>query len=275
VSYAAAIGTFDGVHIGHRRVIEAALETGLPVRVVTLYPHPRSVVQGHLVELLCTLERRVELIRELGVDDVVVVPFTPDTARLEPEQFVAEHLADVTVVAAGDDFRFGHRRSGDLGTLERLGREVRRVPQVEGVSSSQIRRLVHGDDLAGAARLLGRPVELDGIVVRGDQRGGTLGYPTANLAVDPALLVPRYGIYAGAARGHRAAISIGTNPHYGGEERRIEPYLLDFDGDLYGQRLVVEVWERLRDEQAFASEEELVAQIGRDVEAARASSRPI
>jgi riboflavin kinase/FMN adenylyltransferase len=275
VSYAAAIGTFDGVHRGHRRVIQTALATGLPVRVITLHPHPRTVVQGHLVELLCTLERRVELIRELGVDEVVVVPFTPDTARLEPEQFVAEHLADVTVVAAGDDFRFGHRRSGDLGTLERLGREVRRVPEVEGVSSSQIRRLVHADDLAGAARLLGRPLELDGVVVRGDQRGGTLGYPTANLAVDPALLVPRYGIYAGAARGHRAAVSIGTNPHYGGEERRIEPYLLDFEGDLYGQRLIVELWARLRDEQAFASEEELVAQIGRDVEAARTATRPV
>jgi riboflavin kinase / FMN adenylyltransferase len=275
VSYAAAIGTFDGVHLGHRRVIETALETGLPVRVITLHPHPRTVVQGNLVELLCTLERRVELIRELGADDVVVVPFTLDTARLEPEQFVAEHLADVTVVAAGDDFRFGHRRSGDLGTLERLGREVRRVPLVEGVSSSHIRRLVHAGDLVGAAQQLGRPFELDGVVVRGDQRGGTLGYPTANLAVDPAVLVPRYGIYAGAARGHRAAISIGTNPHYGGEERRIEPYLLDFEGDLYGQRLIVELWEWLRDEQAFASEEELVAQIGRDVEATRAASRPV
>jgi riboflavin kinase/FMN adenylyltransferase len=275
VSHAAAVGTFDGVHLGHRRVIETALATGLHVRVLTLHPHPRSVVQGHLVELVCTLERRVELIRALGVDDVVVVPFTLETARLEPEQFVAKYLADVTAVAAGEDFRFGHRRSGDLATLERLGREVHRVPLVEGVSSSQIRRLVHADDLAGAARLLGRPLELDGVVVPGDQRGGTLGYPTANLAVDPALLVPRYGIYAGAARGHRAAISIGTNPHYGGEERRIEPYLLDFEGDLYGQRLIVEVWERLRDEQAFASEEELVAQIGRDVEATRTASRPV
>jgi riboflavin kinase / FMN adenylyltransferase len=275
VTYAAAIGTFDGVHLGHRRVIEAALETGLPVRVITLHPHPRTVVQGNLVELVCTVERRLELIGELGVDEVVVVPFTLETARLEPEQFVAEHLAGVTVVAAGDDFRFGHRRSGDLGTLERLGREVRRVPVVEGVSSSRIRRLVHEGDLAGAAQQLGRPFELDGVVVPGDQRGGTLGYPTANLAVDPALLVPRYGIYAGAARGHRAAISIGTNPHYGGEERRIEPYLLDFEGDLYGQRLIVELWERLRDEQVFASEEELVAQIGRDVEATRAASRPV
>jgi riboflavin kinase/FMN adenylyltransferase len=275
VSYAAAIGTFDGVHLGHRRVIETALETGLPVRVVTLHPHPRSVVQGNLVELVCSLARRVELLRQLGVEDVVVVPFTAETARLEPEQFVALHLADVTVVAAGADFRFGYRRSGDLGTLERLGREVRRVPLVEGVSSSQIRRLVHEGDLGAAARQLGRPFELDGVVVRGDQRGGTLGYPTANLAVDPGQLVPRYGIYAGAARGHRAAISIGTNPHYGGEERRIEPYLLDFEGDLYGQRLVVELWERLRDEQVFANEAELVAQIGRDVEATRAASRPV
>jgi riboflavin kinase/FMN adenylyltransferase len=122
--------------------------------------------------------------------------------------------------------------------------------------------------------MLGRPFEVDGTVVAGDQRGGTLGYPTANLAVDPQLLCPRFGIYAGAALGHRAAVSIGTNPHYGGTERRIEPYLLDFEGDLYGKRLVVELWERLRDEAAFASEEELVAQIARDVEATRAAVRP-
>ena len=123
--------------------------------------------------------------------------------------------------------------------------------------------------------MLGRPYELDGIVVAGDQRGGTLGYPTANLALDPQLVCPRYGIYAGAALGHRAAVSIGTNPHYGGTERRIEPYLLDFDGDLYGKRLVVELWERLRDEAVFDSEPALVAQIGRDVEAhARRPSRP-
>jgi len=139
--------------------------------------------------------------------------------------------------------------------------------------------LVHEGDLRGAAAQLGRPFELDGTVVPGDRRGGTLGYPTANLALDPALLVPRYGIYAGAAHPtgaehHRAAISIGTNPHYGGEERRIEPHLLDFEGDLYGQRLVVELWERLRDEQVFASEAELVAQIARDVERTRAAVRP-
>jgi riboflavin kinase / FMN adenylyltransferase len=119
-----------------------------------------------------------------------------------------------------------------------------------------------------------RPYELDGVVVAGDQRGGTLGYPTANIAMGPDLLCPRFGIYAGAALEHRAAVSIGTNPHYGGTERRIEPYLLDFDGDLYGKRLVVELWERLRDEEVFESEEALVEQIARDVEATRAAQRP-
>ncbi len=150
---------------------------------------------------------------------------------------------------------------------------------LEGVSSSEIRRLLHEGDVGGAARMLGRPPELDGVVVGGDQRGGTLGYPTANLAIEPGLVVPAYGIYAGSARlddgqKRRAAISIGTNPHYGGEERRIEPYLLDFDGDLYGRRLVVELWERLRDEQVFASEQDLIDQIARDVEATRKAVRP-
>ncbi len=122
--------------------------------------------------------------------------------------------------------------------------------------------------------MLGRPFELDGVVVAGDQRGGTLGYPTANLRLEPDLAVPLYGIYAGFGLGHRAAISIGTNPHYGGTERRIEPYLLDFEGDLYGKRLVVELWERLRDEAAFESEAALVEQIARDVEATQQALRP-
>ena len=274
MSGAVVVGTFDGVHLGHRRVVETALATGLPVTALTFHPHPRAVVQGNLVELVCSLDRRVELLRELGVADVVVVPFTLDTAALEPEAFAARHLADVEVVVAGDDFRFGRRRSGDLDTLRGLGLEVVGVPLLEGVSSTEIRRLVHEGEVRPAARLLGRPFELDGTVVPGDQRGGTLGYPTANLALDPALLVPRYGIYAGAAREHRAAISIGTNPHYGGQERRIEPFLLDFEGDLYGQRLVVELWERLRDERAFASEAELVEQIARDVERTRSVSAP-
>jgi riboflavin kinase / FMN adenylyltransferase len=276
--FAVALGTFDGVHLGHRRVIETALQTGLPVRVVTFQPHPR-VVLGHFVEGLATLERRLELLAELGVAETRVVEFTLDVARLEPEEFAARELGDAAVVVAGTDFRFGHKRRGDFELLARLGYEVLPVPLLEGVSSTEIRRRLHAGEVAGAAQLLGRPPELDGVVVGGDQRGGTLGYPTANLAIQPGLIVPAYGIYAGSARLddgeiRRAAISIGTNPHYGGEERRIEPYLLDFEGDLYGRRLVVELWERLRDEQVFASEQELIDQIARDVEATRQAVRP-
>jgi riboflavin kinase/FMN adenylyltransferase len=275
VSLAIAIGTFDGVHLGHRRVVEEAIATGLPVRALTFHPHPRSVVSGNLVELISTLERRLELLGELGAAETAVVDFSLDLAQWVPEDFARAYLADADVVVAGADFRFGRRRAGDLELLERLGHEVRAVPLLDGVSSTEIRRRLHAGEVEEAARLLGRPPELDGTVVAGDQRGGTLGYPTANLAVDPALLVPRYGIYAGAALGHRAAVSIGTNPHYGGEERRIEPHLLDFEGDLYGRRLVVELWARLRDEQVFGSERELVDQIARDVEATKEAVRPI
>jgi riboflavin kinase/FMN adenylyltransferase len=278
VSSAVAIGTFDGVHLGHRRVIEAALATGLPVRVLTFDPHPR-VVLGNFVESISTVERRLELLAELGVAETTVLDFTLEVAQQEPEEFAAAQLAGSDVIVVGEDFRFGRKRRGDVELLQRLGHEVRPVPLLEGVSSTEIRRLLHAGEVESAARLLGRPPELDGVVVPGDQRGGTLGYPTANLAVDPTLLVPRYGIYAGSALGdglerHRAAVSIGLNPHYGGEERRIEPHLLDFEGDLYGRRLVVELWERLRDEQAFESEQALVEQISRDVEATRKAVRP-
>jgi hypothetical protein len=135
-------------------------------------------------------------------------------------------------------------------------------------------RHAHAGDVEGAARLLGRPLEVEGVVVGGDRRGGTLGFPTANLAVDPQVLVPAFGIYAGAVGDRRAAVSIGVNPHYGGTERRVEAYLLDWEGDLYGKRLVVELWRRLRDVRAFASEADLVAQIARDVEDTRAATRP-
>ena len=272
---AVAIGTFDGVHLGHRRVLRAAVDVGRTATVVTFDPHPRTVL-GNRVELLTTLERRLELIAELGVDETLVVSFTPELAAQPPEQFTDEVLRRIgtEVVAAGGEFRFGHRRSGDLALLERLGFEVRRVPLVEGVSSSQARALLRAGEVERAAALLGRAAEVEGVVVTGDARGGTLGFPTANLRVDPELLVPAYGIYAGAAAGHRAAVSIGVNPHYGGEERRVEAFLLDFDGDLYGRRLVVELWQRLRDERAFTSEAELVAQIARDVEQTRAAIRP-
>jgi riboflavin kinase/FMN adenylyltransferase len=272
---AVAIGTLDGVHLGHRRVIEAAVEAGPAPTVVTFDPHPQTVF-GRRVELLTTLERRLELLEERGVEAALVVEFTLELAKLEPEEFAEQVLRPIgtEVVIAGADFRFGHDRKGDLDLLSSLGFDVHPVPLIEGVSSSAIRERVRAGDMEGAAKLLGRPFEVEGTVVRGDERGGTLGFPTANLDVRPDLLVPGNGIFAGAAAGHRAAISIGTNPHYGGHERRFEAFLLDFSGDLYGRRLVVELWRRLRDEQAFETEDDLVRQIEADVELARQAKPP-
>ncbi len=270
-----ALGTFDGVHRGHRRVIETALAAGPTPTVVTFHPHPRRVL-GYGVELLTTLERRLELLAGLGVEETLVVEFSLEFQRVEPEEFAARYLEAIgaRVIVAGENFRFGHRRAGDLDLLACHGFDVRAVPLLEGVSSSEIRRLLHEGDVAAAAGQLGRPFEVEGIVVEGDARGGTLGFPTANLAVEPELLVPRHGIYAGSAAGHRAAVSIGTNPHYGGDELRVEAFLLGFAGDLYGQRLVVELWKRLRDERAFASEQALIDQIARDVEDTERAERP-
>ena len=273
---AVAIGTFDGVHLGHRVVLEAAKAAGLLATVVTFEPHPR-IVFGQEVELLTTLERRLELMGEAGIAEALVVEFDLEFSRQAPEDFVERVLlaTGTEVVVAGENFRFGRERAGDLETLRRLGIDARAVPLVEGVSSSRIRDLLRGGEVGRAAKLLGRAPEVDGTVVAGDARGVTLGFPTANLRVDPRVLVPAHGIYAGEADGHRAAISIGTNPHYGGDERRVEAHLLDYEGDLYGRRLVVQLWRRLRDEAEFGSEQELVAQIARDVEETRAAEPPV
>jgi riboflavin kinase / FMN adenylyltransferase len=274
---AVALGTFDGVHLGHVRVIEETLAAGGTPTVVTFHPHPRRVM-GYGVELLTTLERRLELLAELGVEETLVVEFSLEFQRVEPDEFARDYLEAIgaRTIVCGGDFRFGHKRSGDLELLERLGFDVRPVPLLEGVSSSEIRRLLHAGSVDEAARrLLGRPAEVEGVVVEGDARGGTLGFPTANLAVDPELLVPAHGIYAGFAGGHRAAISIGLNPHYGGEELRVEAFLLGFAGDLYGRRLIVELWQRLRDERAFGSEQELIDRIARDVDETERAERPV
>jgi len=271
-----AIGTFDGVHLGHRAVIEAALAAGPRPTVVTFDPHPRLAL-GYGVETISTLDRRLELLAELGVEEALVVEFTLDVAKLEAEQFAHDVLEAIgtRIVLAGGTFRFGRGRRGDLDLLRSVGFDARAVPFVEGVSSTEIRRRLKAGDVVGAASLLGRPAEVEGTVVAGDARGGTLGFPTANLAPPPELLVPAFGIYAGSALGQRAAISIGTNPHYGGEERRIEAFLLDFEGDLYGSRLAVELWARLRDERAFEDERQLIDQIARDVAETRAAVRPV
>jgi len=272
---AVAIGTFDGVHLGHRAVIRAAVDAGLRPTVVTFDPHPRTAL-GNTVELLSTLDRRLELLHECGIADVLVVEFTPETAELSAAEFARDVLGAIgaQVVVAGEGFRFGRGREGDCDLLRSIGLDAREVPLVPGVSSTRIRAHVKAGELEAAAGLLGRPFEVDGVVVGGDRRGGTLGFPTANLRVEPTLLVPAYGIYAGAVDDRRAAVSIGVNPHYGGTERRIEAYLLDWEGDLYGDRLVVELWQRLRDERAFESEAELIEQIARDVEETRAATRP-
>ena len=272
---AVAVGTFDGVHRGHRRVIEAAQDTRLRTGVVTFDPHPRAVL-GDGVELLATLERRLELLEDTGIEDVLVLPFDQQLAALPAAEFAEQMLRGIgaEIVAAGETFRFGRGREGDLDLLEQLGFEVRRVPLADGASSSRVRKLVHSGQIEAAAALLGRPPEVEGIVVRGDGRGRELGFPTANLDVPAGLLVPPDGVYAGWAHGHRAAVSIGTNPHFDGVERRVEAYLLDFDGDLYGERLLVEFWGLLRGQRRFDSLEELVATIADDVEHVRAAVRP-
>jgi riboflavin kinase/FMN adenylyltransferase len=276
VPRAVAVGSFDGVHRGHRRLLEALVADGRAPTVITFAPHPRAVLTGNQVELLASVERRLELLAEVGIEDVLLLEFTLELAALDAKTFAREHLASIgaEVILAGSSFRFGHRAEGDLELLEALGFETRLVPLVEGTSSTQIRQLLRAGEVERGAALLGRPAEVEGTVVAGDARGGTLGFPTANLAVPENLLVPAFGIYAGAAGDHRAAISIGVNPHYGGRERRVEAFLLDFADDLYGQRLIVELWRYLRAEHAFGSEAELIDQIGRDVEAARSAERP-
>ncbi|HLX31872.1 MAG TPA: riboflavin biosynthesis protein RibF [Gaiellaceae bacterium] len=272
---AAAVGTFDGVHRGHLRVIDAARAAGLRTAVVTFDPHPRAVLGGR-VELLATLERRLELLEAAAVEDVLVLRFDEQLAALGATEFAEQMLRGIgaEVVAAGETFRFGRGREGDLSALAELGFDVRRVPLVENVSSSRIRELVHAGETERAAVLLGRPPEVEGIVVHGDGRGRALGFPTANLAVPPGLLVPPDGVYAGWTRDRPAAISIGTNPQFDGVERRVEAHLLDFDGDLYDQRLVVEVWSWVREQRRFDSVDDLVAAIGVDVERTREASRP-
>jgi riboflavin kinase / FMN adenylyltransferase len=273
---AVAIGSFDGVHLGHRRILEAALADGRTPTVITFDPHPRAVLTGNQIELVASVDRRVELLAELGIEDVLLLEFTRELAALAAEDFVRNYLLAIgaEAVVAGPSFRFGRAAGGDLQLLEQLGLDARSVPLVEGVSSTRIRQLLRAGEVDAAARLLGRPAEVEGAVVEGEARGGTLGFPTANLDVPPNLIVPEFGIYAGAVGEHRAAVSIGVNPHYGGRERRVEAFLLDFAGDLYGRRLVVELWRRLREERAFDSEAELVAQIAQDVEETRAAVRP-
>jgi riboflavin kinase/FMN adenylyltransferase len=269
-----AIGTFDGVHLGHREVIRG-MDT-----VLTFDPHPLAVIAPHaLPKLLQPFPLKRDLIAGLGVDELVVIPFDRSFAEHSADEFVEEVLVkrlDASHVSVGENFRFGKGAKGDAAFLRsRPEFETRVVPLVEvageTVSSSHIRGLVAAGDVQGATEFLGGPFMFEGDVVHGDKRGRTLGMPTANVVPDDRLAVPGHGVYAGWADGHPAAINVGVRPTFQtGRGLLIEAYLLDFDGDLYGHTLRIAFLERLRGEKRFESVDELVAQMKLDVEQARA-----
>jgi riboflavin kinase/FMN adenylyltransferase len=291
------IGVFDGVHRGHQRIVTtaaaAAAGLGLPLVVATFDPHPAEVIRpGSHPLLLCTLRRRAQLLAELGAAAVCVLEFTLEFSRLGPDEFVRAVLADrlhARRVVVGENFRFGHRAAGDLALLAELGEKydfrAEGIPLLaqDGVtmSSSAIRDLLAAGDVAGAARGLGRPHRVEGVVVRGDQRGRVLGFPTANLETAEHTAIPADGVYAGwlaslDADGHEAerwpaAISVGTNPTFDGRHRVVEAYALDRDDlDLYGVHVAVDFAARLRGMVRFDSVDALVGQMRLDVAAARA-----
>jgi riboflavin kinase / FMN adenylyltransferase len=268
-----AVGEFDGVHLGHRAVI-AGSDT-----VLTFEPHPASVVRaGGGPKLLTTLELKTELIAELDVEELVVVPFDERFAHQEASEFIDGVLVEAltaTHVSVGENFRFGHHANGTAALLAADSRFATHVvPLVEvddlAVSSTRIRNLLTDGQVDAAARLLGSPFRIRGEVVPGDQRGRELGFPTANLVPDPKLACPGHGVYACRVGEHLAAVNVGVRPTFGaGLHPLVEAYVLDFEGDLYGQRLTVEFVARLRGEERFGSVEELVAQMHRDVERTR------
>jgi riboflavin kinase/FMN adenylyltransferase len=288
---AIAIGSFDGVHLGHRRVIERTIEVagtlGLASTVVTFDPHPMSVLRPELAPLeLSTPDRKREMVAELGVDELVQIRFDLAFSQLDHAQFEQRVLGDVLaarLVIVGSNFRYGHRAQGSIETLvaagERLGFIVEPAPLLEMggsvVSSSRIRDLITAGHVEQAGDLLGRAAWIEGTIVRGDGRGRELGFATANLEAAPHTAIPATGIYAGWAHvdGERfaAAISIGYNPTFSDarDRVRIEAHLLDFDRDVYGRPLRIEFTHRLRGEERYGSIEELVAQVHRDVAAVR------
>ena len=283
------IGIFDGVHQGHQRIIgravELARERGVPCVVLTFDPHPIEIIRpGSHPPLLTGPRHKAELLEALGVDVMCVLPFTPEFRRLTADEFVHEVLVErlhVSGVVIGENFRYGAEGAGDVGTLTASGRRFGFT--VEGLklegsadttySSTYIRSLVDAGDVEEAARVLGREHQVEGLVVRGDQRGRAIGYPTANLSLIPWSAVPADGIYAGhRVRGAEllpAAICIGPNPTFAGRERRVEAYVLDFDGDLYGERVALSFASRLRPMVRFATVEGLVAQMDQDVQRTR------
>jgi riboflavin kinase/FMN adenylyltransferase len=274
-----AVGTFDGVHLGHREVIRGSDS------VLTFDPHPVSVVAPqHTPKLLTTLARKAELVASLGVQELIVIPFDAEFAKRSASEFIDDVLVGALgarQVAIGENFRFGHKAQGDpllLSADPRFETVVHPLLEVDGeiVSSSHIRGLVLAGEVAEADRLLGASFELRGEVVHGDERGRELGFPTANLVPDEALACPGHGVYACVAesedlRIRPAAVSIGVRPTFTtGRGELIEAYVLDFTGDLYGHELRLEFLERLRGERRFESVAALVEQIHADVARTRA-----
>ena len=269
-----AVGTFDGVHLGHREVIRGSDS------VLTFEPHPVSVVAPqHTPKLLTTLERKAQLIAALGVDELIVIPFDAEFARRPAHQFVTDVLVGslgAGRVAIGENFRFGNKAQGDpqlLSADARFDTAVHPLLEIDGevVSSSHIRGLVLAGTIAEANHMLGDPFELTGEVVHGDERGRKLGFPTANLIPEEALACPGHGVYACLADGRPAAVSIGVRPTFTtGRGELIEAHVLDFDGDLYGSTLCLQFLERLRGERRFDTPAALVAQIRLDIERTRA-----
>jgi riboflavin kinase/FMN adenylyltransferase len=290
------VGVFDGVHRGHQRDVsrarEAAGRMGLPVVTVTFDPHPDEIVRpGSHPPLLCSVRRRCELLAGLGVEAVCVTPFTYQFSQLGPDEFVRAVLVDrlhAAHVVVGEDFRFGHKARGDVALLAELGDKydftAEGVPLLaEGgvtVSSTAIRELLAAGDVVAAARDLGRPHRVEGVVVRGHQRGRALGFPTANLEMLPHTAIPADGVYSGwlvsldvdGAEQQRwpAAISVGTNPQFDGQERTVEAYALDRDDlDLYGRHMAVDFVTHIRGQARFDSVDDLITQMHRDVDTAR------
>lgn len=290
---AITIGTFDGVHLGHRSLIAKTISEAVDLAarsvVLTWDRHPLMTLRPEAApRLLSTPRRKLELLEGTGIDQVAILPFTEELSHLSPEEFVDQVLVrglGARAVFVGEGWRFGHARAGDMDLLQKMGAEngFEASPidlaseDGDAVSSSRIREAVAAGHMNVARRLLGRPFDVDGVVVGGDKRGTGLGFPTANIECDPHLAYPSRGVYAGRARvadsWFAAAINVGVNPTFGGDPEvtpvRVEAFLLDFQGDLYEQTLRVEFHQRLRDEMRFSSVDDLVSQMHLDVEKTR------
>jgi riboflavin kinase/FMN adenylyltransferase len=290
------IGMYDGVHRGHQELIGTAVARartmGRPCLLLTFDPHPAEVVRpGSHPAILTSMDRKAELVAGLGVDAMCVLPFTQEFSRLSPETFTHTVLVEqlhAARVVVGENFTYGHRAAGNVGSLtaegRRFGFAVEGIALAEDssdggevtISSTYIRACVAAGDMVSAARALGRPHRVDGVVVRGDRRGRELGYPTANVETPPFTAIPADGVYAGhlVTRDPRsgesrerfpAAVSVGSNPTFQGSRRTVEAFVLDYDGDLYGEHVGVEFAHRLRPMAAFPDVDALVVAMGKDV----------